>query len=57
VGVRCGCLYKKGPPEEILTVDVIKNVYKTKAIIKEDPISSRPHIFLISNCQKADKGR
>jgi len=39
-----GCLYKKGPPEEILTVDVIKDVYKTKAIIREDPISSR-HIY------------
>ena len=50
-----GCLYKKGPPEEILTVDVIKDVYKTKAIIREDPISSRPHIFLISNDQKTNK--
>ena len=39
-----GCLYKKGPPEEVLTVDVIKDIYKTEVIIREDPISSRSYI-------------
>jgi len=40
----CLYLYKKGPPEEVLTVDVIKDIYKTEVIIREDPISSRPYI-------------
>ncbi|KPJ63661.1 MAG: hypothetical protein AMJ45_07140 [Syntrophobacter sp. DG_60] len=42
-----GRLYKRGLPEEILTAENIEDVYKTKVIIKEDPISSRPYIFLV----------
>lgn len=44
-----GRLYKRGSPEEILTAENIEDVYKTKVIIKEDPISSRPYIFLVSD--------
>ena len=40
----CLYLYKKGPPEEVLTVDVIKDIYKTEVIIREDPVSSRSYI-------------
>jgi len=44
-----GYLYKKGVPEEILNHEIIEDVYKAKIIIKKDPISSRPYIFLVSD--------
>ncbi len=43
-----GKLYKTGTAEEILTYQIIEDVYKTKVVIRENPLSKKPHIFLVS---------
>ena len=35
-----------GPPEEILTAEIIEHVYQTKVIIEKN-ISPRPYIFWV----------
>jgi iron complex transport system ATP-binding protein len=38
-----------GSPKEVLTCKIIEDVYKTKVIIKENPISSKPYVLLVSS--------
>ncbi|MDD2889804.1 MAG: ABC transporter ATP-binding protein [bacterium] len=42
-----GCLYKTGLPEEVLTGEIIEDVYNTKVLVKENPISSKPYVFVV----------
>jgi iron complex transport system ATP-binding protein len=41
-----------GTPKEILTYQVIEEVYKTVVIVGKNPISSKPYIFLVSEEDK-----
>lgn len=43
-----GRIFKKGSPKEVLTFENIEKVYNTVVIVKENPISSRPYILLVS---------
>lgn len=43
-----GKVYKVGKPEEVLTSQIIGDVYQTEVIVGRDPISFKPHIFPIS---------
>ena len=43
-----GFIHKEGSPQEVLTYQTIEEVYKTVVVVKEDPISSKPYIFLVS---------
>jgi len=43
-----GEIYKIGTPSEVLTYQIIEEVYKTVVIVKENPLNSRPYIFLVS---------
>ncbi len=43
-----GQLYKIGNPNEVLTYKNIEEIYKTLVIVKENPISNKPYIFLVS---------
>lgn len=49
-----GRVHGIGTPKEILTYQVIEEVYKTVVIVEKNPISSKPYIFLVS---EEDKGR
>ncbi len=42
-----GKVYKIGTPHEVLTYQVIEHVYKTLVLVKENPLSRRPYIFLV----------
>lgn len=42
-----GRIHKIGPPEEVLTYQTIEEVYKTIVIVKENPISKKPYVFLV----------
>jgi len=44
-----GCIYKTGLPVEVLTYQIIEEVYKTVVVVKENPISAKPHVFLVPN--------
>lgn len=43
-----GRLHKQGSPQEVLTYQTIEEVYQTVVVVKEDPLSRRPYIFLVS---------
>lgn len=47
-----GRIYKEGTPNEILTYQNIEAVYKTIVVVKENPISSKPYIILVSKESK-----
>lgn len=42
-----GMIKTKGAPNEVLNYRTIEEVYKTVVIVKENPLTSRPHIFLV----------
>ncbi|MBI4650050.1 ABC transporter ATP-binding protein [Candidatus Desantisbacteria bacterium] len=43
-----GSMYKNGSPEEVLTYSIIEEVYRTTVIVKENPLSLKPYVFLVS---------
>jgi iron complex transport system ATP-binding protein len=43
-----GRVHKIGPAQEVLTYQVIEEVYKTVVVVKENPVSLKPYIFLVS---------
>ena len=46
--LRDGSVYKVGSPKEVLTYQTIEDVYKVVVVVKENPISSKPYILLVS---------
>jgi len=42
-----GMIKSKGAPSEVLDYKTIEDVYKTVVIVKENPLTLRPHIFLV----------
>ncbi|MBU1146763.1 MAG: ABC transporter ATP-binding protein, partial [Candidatus Omnitrophica bacterium] len=42
-----GRIKKQGTPSEVLDYKTIEEVYKTRVIVKENPLTSRPHVFLV----------
>ncbi|MDP2754419.1 MAG: ABC transporter ATP-binding protein [Nitrospirota bacterium] len=51
-----GFIYKAGPPQKVLTYEIIEEVYKTVVVVGDNPISSKPYIFLVSEEDK-DRGK
>ena len=43
-----GRIHKIGSPEEVLTYQIIEEVYQTVVVVEKSPISSRPYVFLVS---------
>ena len=44
-----GLIHKQGRPEDVLTYRIIEEVYRTVVVVKESPVSGKPHIFLSSH--------
>jgi len=42
-----GKVFREGTPEEVLTYEHIEQVYKTVVIVRESPVSGRPHVYLV----------
>lgn len=43
-----GSIHKLGTPEEVLTYRTIEEVYKTVVLVKKNPLSGKPYVFLIT---------
>jgi len=43
-----GNIFQEGTPKEVLTYQNIEAVYKTVVVVKENPISGKPYVVLIS---------
>ena len=44
-----GKIHIKGTPHEVLTYQTIEDVYKTVVVTRENPISKKPVVFLVSD--------
>ena len=42
-----GKVHKTGTPEEVINYKTIEEIYKTIVVTKRNPISSKPHIFIV----------
>lgn len=51
-----GRTHKIGYPDEVLNYETIEEVYKTVVVVKKNPISSKPYIFLVSEEEKQKRG-
>ena len=53
-----GSIAKKGRPEEVITYQNIEEVYNTVVVVKENPLSGKPCVFLVTQdeMKKAGKG-
>lgn len=52
-----GAVFKEGSPRHVLTYQNIEEVYKTVVVVKENDISSKPYILLVSEEEKRKKGQ
>ncbi|MCD6521147.1 ABC transporter ATP-binding protein [Candidatus Calescamantes bacterium] len=52
-----GKIYKIGTPSEVLTYQIIEEVYQTVVIVKENPLNLRPYVFLVSEEEMERRGR
>ena len=48
-----GSVRKEGPPEEVLTYEIIESVYKTVVVVRKNPISSKPYVILVSEDERS----
>ncbi len=46
--INNGKLHKIGTPEEVLTYQIIEDVYKTIVIVEKNPLSKKPFVLLVS---------
>lgn len=48
-----GLIHKIGSPQEVLTYQIIEDVYNTTVVVEKNPISSKPCILVVSEEEKA----
>jgi len=48
-----GRIFRQGSVAEVLTYQNIETVYKTTVVVKDNPISSKPYVILVSEEDKA----
>jgi iron complex transport system ATP-binding protein len=46
--MKDGRIHKMGTPAEVLTYQIIEEVYGTVVVVGKSPVSSRPYIFVVS---------
>ena len=51
-----GRIFQEGSPQDILTYRNIEEVYKTLVVVEKNPVSSKPHVFLVSGKNKEKRG-
>lgn len=53
--LKGGKVFKNGLPEEVLTYQVIEEVYNTVVVVEKNPLSSRPLVLLVSGDIKKEE--
>ena len=46
-----GKMHSIGTPGEVLTYRIIEDVYKTVVVVKENPMSGKPYVFLVPKAE------
>ncbi|MCK4325458.1 ABC transporter ATP-binding protein [bacterium] len=52
-----GSIFKMGTPQEVLTYEIIEEVYKTLVIVHKNPVSSKPHVLLVPAGEEPVRGK
>ncbi|MEW6557515.1 MAG: ABC transporter ATP-binding protein [Elusimicrobiota bacterium] len=52
--IHNGRIHKIGLPQEVLDYKIIEEVYKTLVVVKENPISKKPFVILVSEANKKE---
>ncbi|MCK4994311.1 MAG: ABC transporter ATP-binding protein [Candidatus Omnitrophica bacterium] len=47
-----GSVEKIGTPQEVLAYEIIERVYKTTVVVRENPISHKPYVFIVPEEEK-----
>lgn len=47
-----GEIFERGTPEEVLTYQNIESLYKTIVVVRDNPITSKPHVILVPGRNK-----
>jgi len=47
-----GLIHKTGSPQDVLTYQIIEDVYKTTVVVEKNPISSKPYVLIVSEEEK-----
>ncbi|MDD5449708.1 MAG: ABC transporter ATP-binding protein [Candidatus Omnitrophica bacterium] len=47
-----GLIREQGAPKEVLTYEIIEEIYKTVVVVGENPVSKKPYIFLVPKGEK-----
>jgi len=42
-----GSVYKTGTPQEVIDFSIIEEVYKTVVVLKNNPVSQKPYVFIV----------
>ena len=45
--VNQGTIFKTGTPDAVLTYQNIEEVYKTRVVVKQSPVSGKPHVVVV----------
>jgi len=51
-----GKVHKTGSPQEVLTYNIIEEVYKTVVVVEKNPVSSKPYVLLVSEEERQKRG-
>jgi iron complex transport system ATP-binding protein len=52
-----GSIVKNGAPGEVLTYEIIEDVYGTPVVVLDNPVSGKPHVFLVSEETRIKQGK
>ncbi len=47
-----GSIYKDGTPRDVLTYQNIEEVYETLVVVRENPVTDKPYVFLVSESER-----
>ncbi len=50
--LKDGSVRKDGPPLQVLTYQTIEEVYDTVVVVLENPVTSKPYVFLVSEAER-----
>ncbi|MCD5397426.1 ABC transporter ATP-binding protein [candidate division NPL-UPA2 bacterium] len=53
--INQGRIYKTGWPQEVLTYQIIEEVYKTVIVVERNSLSSKPYILMVSEEERMKK--
>jgi len=46
--LKDGSVFRDGAPEEVLTYQIIEEVYSTVVVVLDNPVTRKPYVFLVS---------